>query len=342
MRETEIDVSVSLTCERDSMPAISFQHVTKDFAAGGGSRAAVQDVTFDVEEGEFVVLLGPSGCGKTTLMRMVNRLIEPTGGEIYLGDREVHQIAVTDLRRHIGYVIQQVGLFPHMTVAQNIAVVPKLLGWQRDRIARRTDELLTLVDLPPAEYRKRYPRQLSGGQQQRVGIARAMAADPQVMLMDEPFGAIDAITRTDLQDELLRIQRTVKKTVIFVTHDVEEALRLADRIAVMRQGRLVQYDTPFNLMSHPADEFVRALLGTEDVFRLLSLVPVGELMTPHNGSIAQDGVRVHQDDYARTALSAMIAAGTETATVVDGADTAVGRVTMEDVMRSGRHGAPAA
>jgi osmoprotectant transport system ATP-binding protein len=323
------------------MPGISFDKVSKDFSRGTeSSHAAVQDVTFEVEEGEFVVLLGPSGCGKTTLMRMVNRLIEPTSGEIRIGDREVHQISGTELRRHIGYVIQQVGLFPHMTVAQNIAVVPKLLGWDRGRVRTRTDELLELVDLAPDEYRKRYPRQLSGGQQQRVGIARAMAADPQVMLMDEPFGAIDAITRTDLQNELLRIQRTVKKTVIFVTHDVEEALRLADRIAVMRTGRLVQFDTPFNLLSAPADEFVRHLLGAEDVFRLLSLVPVHEIMQPLDGVDVTGGVSIAGDEYARAALSAMIAAGVETATVVDADEKAIGRVTMTQVMRAGRHEAP--
>jgi len=227
-----------------------------------------------------------------------------------------------------------------MTVAQNIAVVPKLLGWSRDRVRTRSDELLELVDLPAAEYRKRYPRQLSGGQQQRVGIARAMAADPQVMLMDEPFGAIDAITRTDLQNELLRIQRSVKKTVIFVTHDVEEALRLADRIAVMRTGRLVQFDTPFNLLSRPADDFVRSLLGAEDVFRLLSLVPVHEIMQPLDGVDAAGGVSIGGNDYARGALSAMIAAGVERATVVDGEKKPIGQLTMTQVMRAGRHEAP--
>ena len=322
------------------MPGISFRDVTKDFSRGGSTQLAVQEVSFEVEEGEFVVLLGPSGCGKTTLMRMVNRLIEPTSGEIRIGEREIHQIGATELRRHIGYVIQQVGLFPHMTVAQNIAVVPKLLGWSRDRIRTRSDELLELVDLPATEYRKRYPRQLSGGQQQRVGIARAMAADPQVMLMDEPFGAIDAITRTDLQNELLRIQRSVKKTVIFVTHDVEEALRLADRIAVMRTGRLVQFDTPFNLLSRPADDFVRSLLGAEDVFRLLSLVPVHEIMQPLDGVDAAGGVSIGGNDYARGALSAMIAAGVERATVVDGEKKPIGRLTMTQVMRAGRHEAP--
>jgi osmoprotectant transport system ATP-binding protein len=191
-------------------------------------------------------------------------LIEPTSGDISVGGRNIRQIEATQLRRQIGYVIQQVGLFPHMTVEGNIAVVPKLLGWQRQRIAQRTDELLTLVDLNPAEYRKRYPRQLSGGQQQRVGLARAMAADPKIMLMDEPFGAIDAITRTDLQDELLRIQRKVGKTVIFVTHDVEEALRLADRIAVMRHGVKVA-DLPAAGVTQ--DHLIELIVGYEKARR---------------------------------------------------------------------------
>jgi osmoprotectant transport system ATP-binding protein len=316
------------------MPGISFHHVTKQFSSD--ARPAVDDVTFDVGEGEFVVLLGPSGCGKTTLMRMVNRLIEPTSGEILIGDRAVGEMQLTHLRREIGYVIQQVGLFPHMTVAQNIAVVPKLLGWDRARIRARTDELLDLVVLPPNEYRQRYPRQLSGGQQQRVGIARAMAADPEVLLMDEPFGAIDAITRGDLQDELIRIQRTVRKTVIFVTHDVEEALRLADRIAVMRLGELVQYDTPYALMSAPADDFVRSLLGTEDVFRLLSLVPVGDLMTPLDGTPREGLPRVARDAFARLALSEMIAAGAEEAVVADGDGKYIGTVSMADLLRAGK------
>lgn len=310
------------------MPAISFQHTTKIF---GTSKPAVDDVTFDIEEGEFVVLLGPSGSGKTTLMRMVNRLIEPTSGEIFVEGREIHQISATELRRHIGYVIQAGGLFPHMTVAQNIAVVPKLLGWKKDRIRSRTDELLNLVDLPPTEYARRYPRQLSGGQQQRIGIARAMAADPQLMLMDEPFGAIDAITRADLQNELLRIQRKVGKTVVFVTHDVEEALRLADRITVMRAGRVVQYDTPKNLLGRPADNFVRALLGADDVFRLLSLVPVASIMEPVQVDRV-NGVQAHESDNARTALSAMIGAGAEELTVVNELGAAVGTLTLQRLL----------
>lgn len=326
------------------MPAISFEDVTKVFDAGRGAaqRAAVRDVSFEVQKGEFVVLLGPSGCGKTTLMRMVNRLIEPTSGQIRVQGREVHDIPVTQLRRQIGYVIQQVGLFPHMTVEQNIAVVPKLLGWPKSRIRPRTDELLDLVALPPSEYRKRYPRQLSGGQQQRVGIARAMAADPEIMLMDEPFGAIDAITRTDLQDELLSIQRKISKTVIFVTHDVEEALRLADRIAVMRLGTVVQYGKPVDLLTHPADDFVRALLGTNDVFRQLSLVPVRDVMESGGAAPANHGVTIGVDQDVRSALSVMIGHDAQEVTVIDANGASVGRVTLQQILDEGAHEVAAA
>ncbi|HEX6508804.1 MAG TPA: ABC transporter ATP-binding protein [Chloroflexota bacterium] len=326
------------------MPAITFDHVTKVFESGAqagdttqGRKAAVHDVSFEVEEGEFVVLLGPSGCGKTTLMRMVNRLIEPTSGRIEVDGREIHDIPATHLRRQIGYVIQQVGLFPHMRVEQNIAVVPKLLGWPKERIDPRIDELLELVALPPEQYRKRYPRQLSGGQQQRVGIARAMAADPDILLMDEPFGAIDAITRTDLQNELLAIQRKVSKTVIFVTHDVEEALRLADRIAVMREGEVVQFDAPVELLTHPADDFVRALLGTQDVFRQLSLVPVMDIMEPVNGEAAVTGLTVGRDGDVRGALSTLIANSARELTVVDNTGKPVGRITLQKILDEGAH-----
>lgn len=226
----------------------------------------------------MVVLLGPSGCGKTTLLKMVNRLYEPTSGTIFLDGVNIRQLKATKLRQQIGYVIQQSGLFPHMTVADNVAVVPKLLGWPNPQIQARIDELLTLVKLPPGEFRQRYPAQLSGGQQQRVGIARALAGDPGIMLMDEPFGAIDAITRTALQDEILRLQRQLKKTILFVSHDVEEALRLADRILVMRQGEIVQFDTPFNLLTQPANEFVHALLGADDMVRQLGLLRVSAAM----------------------------------------------------------------
>ena len=214
------------------------------------SRPAVNDVSFTVESGQFVVFLGPSGCGKTTFMKMVNRLYEPTSGEIYIDEQPIHQTDVTTLRRQIGYVIQQIGLFPHMTVSQNVAVVPRLLGWPDDRASpQRVDELLDLVALPPDEYRDRYPAQMSGGQRQRVGVARALAGDPGVILMDEPFGAIDAITRTELQDSLLELQRRLRKTILFVTHDVDEALRLADKIVILREGQVVQYDTPLQILT---------------------------------------------------------------------------------------------
>ncbi len=317
------------------MQAISFQQVTKIFEGGqSGSGAAVRDVSLDVAEGELVVLLGPSGCGKTTLLRMVNRLIEPTSGEIYVDGTEVHQISATQLRRRIGYVIQQVGLFPHMTVGDNIAVVPKLLGWPKTRIKPRVDELLDLVDLPPAGFRTRYPRQLSGGQQQRVGIARAMAADPKVLLMDEPFGAIDAITRADLQNELLQIQRKVGKTVIFVTHDVEEALRLADRIAVMRTGQVVQYNSPLEILTHPADDFVRALLDTDDIFRQLSLITTGELMKPSSDG-NPSGLTADVHENVRTALSALIGHGADELTVIGQDGIPVGTLTLERILSEG-------
>jgi osmoprotectant transport system ATP-binding protein len=222
------------------MKRIRFELVSKQYQPNGPS--AVDCVNLDVPAGSLVVLLGPSGCGKTTLLKMVNRLVEPTSGTVYLGDTDVRSLEKTALRRQIGYVIQQVGLFPHMTLAQNIAVVPELLGWGRGLIHDRTLELLDLVRLP-ADLLDRYPSQLSGGQQQRVGIARALAADPDVLLMDEPFGAIDAINRTRLQDELASLQQRLKKTVLFVTHDVDEALRLADAIVVLRGGRVVQYDS---------------------------------------------------------------------------------------------------
>ena len=317
------------------MPGITFRNVTKLFDGSSASRAAVNNITLDVHEREFVVLLGPSGCGKTTLMRMVNRLIEPTSGEISVGDRDIHQISITDLRRQIGYVIQQGGLFPHMTVAQNIATVPRLLGWPKDRTAKRVDELLELVALSPDEYRGRYPRQLSGGQQQRIGIARAMAADPEVMLMDEPFGAIDAITRGDLQNELLKIQRKVGKTVMFVTHDVEEALRLADRIAVMRSGEVVQFDTPLNILSRPADAFVEELVGTQDVLRAMSLIPVTQVMQPLDGSA--NGLAIRDDEDVRAALSLLIANGAQVLTVQNTDGRPVGQVTLQAVMLQGRH-----
>ncbi|KQY38090.1 MULTISPECIES: ABC transporter ATP-binding protein [Nocardia] len=239
---------------------------------------AVDEVSMTIPAGEIVVLVGPSGCGKTTTMRMINRLIEPTSGTVTIGGRDAGAIDADELRRGIGYSIQQAGLFPHMTVAKNIATVPGLLGWDRRRVAERTDEMLTLVGLDPDTYRNRYPRQLSGGQQQRVGVARALAADPPVLLMDEPFGAVDPITRALLQDELLRLQSELGKTIVFVTHDFGEAVKLGDRIAVLGdRSRILQYDTPAAILAAPADETVAGFVGATATIDRLGLTVLAEM-----------------------------------------------------------------
>ncbi len=316
------------------MATIRFAGISKRFA--DANRPAVDDVSFDVADGGFVVLLGPSGCGKTTLLKMVNRLYEPTAGTIYLGDADIRGLDPTALRRRIGYVIQQIGLFPHMTVAQNVGVVPDLLSWPEARIRARVDELLTLVELPPTEYRDRYPAQMSGGQRQRVGVARARAADPEVILMDEPFGAIDAITRAGLQDELLRLQRKLRKTILFVTHDVEEALHLADRIVVMREGRVVQYDTPFQILSRPADDFVARLVGADDIVRQLGLVRVESAMEPLPADADPATVpAIPCDESLRQALSVMLRTHATALAVVD-AGRPVGWLTMDGIRQSAR------
>lgn len=315
---------------------IRFETIVKQFP--GTPRPSVNGVTFTVEAGSFVVLLGPSGCGKTTLLKMVNRLIEPTSGQIYVGEQEIRQLNATHLRRQIGYVIQQVGLFPHMTVAQNVAIVPNLLKWEREKTAVRVDELLSLIDLPPEEYRHRYPSQLSGGQRQRVGVARALAGDPDVILMDEPFGAIDAITRTDLQNELLSLQRKLRKTILFVTHDVEEALRLADKIVIMRAGEIVQYDTPFQILSHPASQFVYDLIGAGDMVRQLGLIRVEAAMIPLAEKTAvvptnSEIPTINQEDNLRQALSLLLAANVDTLTVLaDGQP--IGRLSLAAIQNA--------
>lgn len=313
------------------MPAISYSSVTKRYGQAGA--AAVYDVTLDVDDAKFVVLLGPSGCGKTTLLKMTNRLIEPTGGRIDVNGRDITSVKATELRRHIGYVIQQVGLFPHMTVEANIATVPRLLGWSRSRTDGRIDELLNLVGLAPDQYRRRYPQQLSGGQQQRVGLARAMAVDPPIMLMDEPFGAIDAITRSRLQDQLVQIQRKVRKTVLFVTHDVDEALRLGDMLVIMREGAVVQYDTPFNILTRPRDDFIRELLDTDDILRELSLVTVDMAMAVPNGRVPVVTIGPHGS--LRQALSLMIATGESHLSVVNEDGLTVGLVTLDQIREYG-------
>ncbi len=239
---------------------------------------AVDHLSLDVPEGEIVILVGPSGCGKTTTMKMINRIIEPTSGRIILDGEDVTTAHPDRLRRRIGYVIQQIGLFPHMTIAQNIATVPKLLGWDAKRIDARVDELLETVGLPPATYRNRYPKQLSGGQRQRAGVARALGGDPKVMLMDEPFGAIDPITRDRLQNEFLRLQAEVRKTIVFVTHDIDEAIKMGDRIAILQEGsRIAQYDTPEQILTAPANDFVSDFIGSGASLKRLNLSRVRDI-----------------------------------------------------------------
>jgi osmoprotectant transport system ATP-binding protein len=251
-----------------------------------GARGAIDGISLTIPAGSLTVLLGPSGSGKSTLLRTVNRLVTPSAGRVELAGRDVAEVDPIELRRGIGYVIQGVGLFPHMTVAQNVAAVPELLGWPPDRRAARVDELLELMRLAPADYRERRPRELSGGEAQRVGVARALAARPRVLLMDEPFGALDPVVRASLQDETLRIQRTLGTTVLFVTHDVDEALRLADRIVVMREGRVLQDDVPLQILAHPAGPFVAELTGSRDAVRKLALMCVRDAMRPADSSDA--------------------------------------------------------
>jgi osmoprotectant transport system ATP-binding protein len=317
------------------MSAIVVEQLSKQFPRE--PRPAVDQVSFEVEDGAFVVLLGPSGCGKTTLLKMINRLYEPSGGRILVGGVDARGMRATELRRRIGYAIQQTGLFPHMRIEQNIAVVPRLLGWAQPRIDARIDELLELVGLPRS-YRTRYPRQLSGGEQQRVGLARALAADPAIMLMDEPFGAIDAITRARLQDELAEIQSKLRKTIIFVTHDVEEALRLADKIVIMREGTLVQYDTPLQIIMHPHDTFVRDLTGADDVLRRLSLLSVRDaLAARRNGNgvaaanCAARSETVRSDDNLRSALARLLRSSAEALPVVGPNGEQLGELSLDDV-----------
>jgi osmoprotectant transport system ATP-binding protein len=287
---------------------IEFRGVSKTYP--GSDRPVVNDLSFEIPEGEICVLVGPSGCGKTTTMRMVNRLIEPTAGEILIGGEPNTAMSGTQLRRKIGYAIQQIGLFPHRTIAENIATVPSLLGWERQRIKTRVDELLELVGLDPGDYRDRYPAELSGGQQQRVGVARAMAADPPIMLMDEPFGAVDPITRERLQDEFLSIQQNIKKTIVFVTHDIDEAIKIGDMIAILKQGGfLAQYDTPENILSNPNSEFVASFVGNDRILKRLSLTRVGDMeLEPANGG-TEDLPRISELLNVKDALSEIIGSG---------------------------------
>ena len=308
---------------------LEFRHVTKRY--GGQAKAALADFSLTVPAGEICVLVGPSGCGKTTAMRMVNRMIEMTDGDILLDGESVRSRAPADLRRGIGYVIQHVGLFPHQTVGENIGTVPRLLDWDKARIRARADELLELIGLDPEEFRDRYPAELSGGQRQRIGVARALACDPPLMLMDEPFGAIDPINRGRLQNQFLRLQRQIRKTVVFVTHDIDEALKMGDRIAVMKEGGvLAQYATPSELLAEPADEFVADFVGTDRALKALALRRVEELAFGPAELAEPIRVRVETDDTLRDALSSLLAAGCEYAAVCRSGEV-VGSLSVDQI-----------
>src|ERR1043166_8468192 len=290
---------------RSSAAEIVFRNVTKRFP--GRRVPAVSDLSLVVPAGEICVLVGPAGGGKTTAMKMVNRLVDMTEGDILIDGRSVRSLNVIQLRRQVGYVIQHVGLFPHMSVADNIGTVPRLLGWPKDRIRRRAGELIELVGLDPEEHADAYPSQLSGGQQQRVGLARAMAADPAVMLMDEPFGALDPITRARLQDEFLRLHNELRKTVIFVTNDIDEAIKMGDRIAILREGGvLAQYATPDEILAHPADDFVARFVGADRALKRLALARVGDLELLDSSSLAPDSPTLTPETSLRDALSLIL------------------------------------
>ncbi len=294
---------------------IRLEALTKVYATAQGALPAVDRVSFEVGEGETCVLLGPSGCGKTTTLRMINRLVAPTSGKIFIAGRDTDTVDPVELRRGIGYVIQQIGLFPNMTVAENIGVVPRLLGWDAAKRRRRAEELLAMLALEPAQFLDRYPNELSGGQAQRIGVARALAADPPVLLMDEPFGALDPVNREVIQDEFLRMQRTLRKTVLFVSHDIDEAVKMADRIAIFRAGRLVQYAAPDTLLAHPVDDFVASFVGSDRTLKRLRLIRVREVMVADSGGTAIEGPTVAPDDDLRRVAALFLEHGVDAAPV---------------------------
>ena len=312
---------------------IEYQEATKRYGSGP---PALDRLTLEIPSGETCVLVGPSGGGKTTALKMVNRLVEPTSGRVLIGGKDVAASDPVELRRGIGYVIQQVGLFPHLDVAANVATVPRLLGWDRDRIDIRVEELLDLVGLDPAIYRHRRPDELSGGQRQRVGVARALAADPPILLMDEPFGAVDPVTRGRLQDEFLRLQRRLRRTVVLVTHDIDEALRLGDHLAVLAEGgRLEQYGTPAEVLARPATPFVADFVGAGRTLRRLDLLPATDALTD---SASGDGPIVGSDATLADAMAALLATDAP-AVRVAGNGSVLGVVTLESIRAALRYGA---
>ena len=311
---------------------IRLENVSKQFPGGSN---AVRDLTLDIPDAQTCVLIGPSGCGKTTTLRMINRLTDPDGGRVLVDGQDTRTIDPAKLRLKIGYVIQQTGLFPHMTVGDNVGTVPRLWNWDRARVKRRVDELLDLVGLEPREYRDRYPHQLSGGQRQRVGFARALGADPPILLMDEPFGAVDRITRERLQQEFIRIQRSMRKTVVFVTHDIDEAVVVADRICLLKMGaEIAQYDTPERILTRPASEYVAEFLGRERLVRRMSVVTVDRatLEAPRSEPAAGEP-RISLTSSLTEAFAAALSSPTERAAVYDG-ERYVGAFTATSLLES--------
>jgi osmoprotectant transport system ATP-binding protein len=292
---------------------------------------AVDNVSLEVDDGETCVLLGPSGCGKTTTLRMINRLVLPTSGKIFIAGRDTDGVDPVQLRRGIGYVIQQIGLFPNMTVAENIGVVPRLLGWSVAKSRRRAEELLALLALEPAQFLDRYPNELSGGQAQRIGVARALAVDPPVLLMDEPFAALDPINRESIQDEFLRMQKTLRKTILFVSHDIDEAVKMADRIAIFRAGRLAQFGPPDELLARPTDDFVASFVGRDRTLKRLRLIRVREVMNSLTDGVGASGPSVSPDDDLRSVAALFLEHDVESIRCIDDTGRVVGRVSRAAV-----------
>lgn len=314
-----------------SKVALEFVKIKKKFPHSEVD--SVSDVSITINEGDFVTILGTSGSGKTTLLKMTNRIYESTSGDIYFYGENIKNLKVEDYRRKIGYVIQQIGLFPHMTVEQNIATVPKILHWSKEKINARVDELLDLVGLPAENYKKRFPSQLSGGQQQRVGLARAIAADPQVMLMDEPFGAIDAITRQNLQDELIQIQQKLNKTILFVTHDIHEAFKLGNKVIIMDKGQIQQYDTPYNILFHPSNEFVAQLVSSEDIINRLKVLNAETVVQPLTHVPTKNDITIKSKEHLDVILAAFFESGSNYLVVVDGENKPIGEITWNQLIK---------
>jgi len=302
------------------MALIKFEDVVKTY----GETQILKKVSFEIKSNELVVLIGPSGCGKTTSLKMINRLVEPTSGKIYINGQDISQMDPIQLRRNIGYVIQQIGLFPHMTVGQNIELVPLLKKWPKNKRIERVKELLQLVGMPPEEYIDRYPRELSGGQQQRIGVARALAADPDIILMDEPFSALDPITRAQLQEELYELQEKLKKTIVFVTHDMDEALNLGDRICIMRDGKIVQFDTPEEILRNPADEFVENFVGRRWMWLQPEYILTKDVMITNP-------IKALPSRTISQAIEIMRSSGVDSILVVDEGNRLLGIVTAKDI-----------